>query len=57
MKYHFFGPYKVITITGNERYEVEKECDSEGHQQTTPSADNMKLWFPFETNAIPNGRM
>ena len=57
LKPHFLGPYKVITIIGDERYEVEKECDSEGPQHTTSSADNMKLWVAVETNAIPNGRM
>ena len=30
---------KSITIIGNERYEMEKDCDSEGPQQTTSSAE------------------
>lgn len=57
IKPHFLGPYKVTKIKRNERYEVEKVGDGEGPLCTSTSSDNMKLFSPFETNEIYNGRV
>lgn len=57
IKPHFLGPYRVTKINGNERYEVEKQTTSEGPGRTTTSADNMKMWIPFETTGEQDGRM
>lgn len=57
LKPHFLGPYRITKSKGNERYDVEKQSGGEGPNRTTTSADNMKLWVPFETNEIQDGRM
>ncbi|KFM57817.1 hypothetical protein X975_10747, partial [Stegodyphus mimosarum] len=40
----FHGPYKVISITSNDRYEVEKVRCHEGPNMTSTAADLMKPW-------------
>lgn len=37
----FFGPYRVITIHPNERYQVQKIGSHEGPQTTSTAADMM----------------
>jgi hypothetical protein len=44
LKQKYFGPYKIIKITGIDRYEVQKIGGEEGPRVTTTSADNMKPW-------------
>ncbi|UYV67076.1 hypothetical protein LAZ67_4003830 [Cordylochernes scorpioides] len=41
----YIGPYKVIKIKPNDRYNVEKFADFEGPNRTSCSADLMKPWF------------
>ncbi|UYV74593.1 hypothetical protein LAZ67_12000211, partial [Cordylochernes scorpioides] len=41
----YIGPYKVIKIKPNDRYNVEKFADFEGPNRTCCSADLMKPWF------------
>lgn len=57
LKPNFLGPYRVTKVIGNERYEVEKQTTSEGPGRTRTSADNMKMWIPFETTGYQDGRM
>lgn len=57
LKPHYLGPYKVTKVVGNERYDVEKKTLGEGPGRTSTSADNMKLYVPFEANGIQDGRM
>lgn len=40
----FLGPYKVVRVKSNDRYDVEKVGDHEGPNKTSTSVDNMKLW-------------
>jgi len=40
----YMGPYEVIQVIRNDRYDVKKASDFEGPQQTSTSADFMKLW-------------
>lgn len=39
-----YGPYRVIKVKGNDRYDVEKVGDHEGPGKTNTSVDNMKKW-------------
>ncbi|UYV74576.1 hypothetical protein LAZ67_12000184 [Cordylochernes scorpioides] len=41
----YIGPYKVIKIKPNDRYNVEKFANFEGPNRTSCSADLMKPWF------------
>lgn len=41
----FLGPYRVIKVLRKDRYVVEKVGNHEGVQQTSTSADHMKLWI------------
>jgi len=40
----YMGPYEVIQVKRNSRYDVNKAADFEGPLQTSTSADFMKLW-------------
>ena len=40
----YFGPYKVIALRNNHRYEVEKVGQHEGPNNTTTAIDFMKPW-------------
>ncbi|XP_043063534.1 uncharacterized protein LOC122319804 [Drosophila ficusphila] len=40
----YIGPYEVIQVKRNSRYDVKKAADFEGPLQTSTSADFMKLW-------------
>lgn len=40
----FLGPYKIVEVRPNDRYQVEKIGESEGPRKTFTSADNMKNW-------------
>lgn len=42
----FLAPYRVIKVMRHDRYVIEKVGDHEGPQQTSTSANNMKLWSP-----------
>lgn len=44
LKPHFLGPYKIIKIKRNDRYDVEKVSSTEGSTFTSTSADNMKAY-------------
>lgn len=45
LKAKFLGPYKVVAVKGNDRYDVEKvQSSSEGPGKTSSSADYMKPW-------------
>ncbi|CAL1294601.1 unnamed protein product [Larinioides sclopetarius] len=45
----FFGPYKIVNVKSNERYDVQKIGNHEGPNFTSSSADHMKLW----TSSVP----
>jgi hypothetical protein len=47
----FLGPYKVVTVQGNDRYEVKKCGQQEGPAKTSSSADNMKRFVPCESGS------
>ncbi|UYV81297.1 SNRNP200 [Cordylochernes scorpioides] len=61
----YIGPYKVIKIKPNDRYNVEKFADFEGPNRTSCSADLMKPWFTqdeypselSEADEVQDGRM
>ncbi|UYV74585.1 hypothetical protein LAZ67_12000202 [Cordylochernes scorpioides] len=61
----YIGPYKVIKIKPNDRYNVEKFADFEGPNRTSCSADLMKPWltqddYPNElskADEVQDGRM
>ncbi|UYV83847.1 hypothetical protein LAZ67_X000402 [Cordylochernes scorpioides] len=61
----YIGPYKVIKIKPNDRYNVEKFADFEGPNRTSCSADLMKPWFTqdeypselSEAYEVQDGRM
>ncbi|UYV83872.1 hypothetical protein LAZ67_X000478 [Cordylochernes scorpioides] len=61
----YIGPYKVIKIKPNDRYNVEKFSDFEGTNRTSCSADLMKPWFTqdeypselSEADQVQDGRM
>ncbi|XP_047027973.1 uncharacterized protein K02A2.6-like [Helicoverpa zea] len=45
LKPKFLGPYKVVKVKRNDRYDVEKaDSRAEGPLRTTASADHMKPW-------------
>lgn len=45
LKSKFLGPYKVIGVKGNDRYDVERVSDSgEGSKKTCSCAEFMKRW-------------
>ncbi|XP_017467480.1 PREDICTED: uncharacterized protein LOC108359915 [Rhagoletis zephyria] len=46
----FLGPYEVVKVKRNGRYDVRKAAQVEGPNVTTTSADNMKLWKYVEHN-------
>ena len=52
----YLGPYKVIRIIGNDRYEVEKVGEGEGPKITNIVAEYMKKWNPSsESNDSAGG--
>ena len=62
------GPYKIINVRGNDRYEVKKIGDFEGPVITFSSADLMKPWSDddsadstyedtFEANVMQDDRV
>ncbi|UYV77503.1 hypothetical protein LAZ67_15001306 [Cordylochernes scorpioides] len=61
----YIGPYKVIKIKPNDRYNVEKFADFEVPNRTSCSADLMKPWFTrdeypselSEADEVQDGRM
>ncbi|UYV74561.1 hypothetical protein LAZ67_12000143 [Cordylochernes scorpioides] len=61
----YIGPYKVVKIKPNDRYNVEKFADFEGPNRTSCSADLMKPWFTqdeypselSEADEVQDGRM
>ncbi|UYV74551.1 hypothetical protein LAZ67_12000120 [Cordylochernes scorpioides] len=61
----YIGPYKVIKIKPNDRYNVEKFAHFEGPNRTSCSADLMKPWFSqdeypselSEADKVQDGRM
>lgn len=40
----YIGPYEVIKVKRNGRYDVKKAAEFQGPHQTSTSADHMKLW-------------
>ncbi|KAH8340307.1 hypothetical protein KR059_004252, partial [Drosophila kikkawai] len=40
----YLGPYEVVQIKRNGRYDVRKAAQVEGPNLTSTSCDNMKLW-------------
>lgn len=45
LKPKYLGPYKVVKVKRNDRYDVEKICSSDdGPMRTSSSADYMKRW-------------
>nr|XP_046491899.1 uncharacterized protein LOC124223711 [Neodiprion pinetum] len=44
LKCKFLGPYRVIRALRNDRYTVQKVGEHEGPNQTSTTADSMKLW-------------
>ena len=50
----FLGPYKVMKINENERYEVERIGDGEGPGATSTGADLMKPWRGFADDLEPD---
>jgi len=46
----FFGPYEVINVRRNGRYDVKKAAQVEGPAVTSTSNDNMKLWKYVDEN-------
>lgn len=44
----FLGPYKIVKVGPNERFEVTKVGEHEGPLRTTTSADKMKLWATYD---------
>lgn len=56
LRNRFLGPYKVVRVLGNDRYEVRKIGESEGPHHTLTSADNMKLWC-FGSSEADENRM
>lgn len=50
LKPKFLGPYKVIKIKGNERYDVQRIGLHEGPNRTSSSADNMKKWSSLKNS-------
>lgn len=46
----FLGPYEVVKVKRNGRYDVKKAAQIEGPNITSTSADSMKLWKYVEHN-------
>lgn len=46
----FLGPYEIIKVKRNGRYDVRKVGDAEGPNVTSTSVDNMKLWSYINHN-------
>ncbi|XP_044579553.1 uncharacterized protein LOC123261805 [Cotesia glomerata] len=44
LKGKFLGPYRVVRALRNDRYTVQKVGEHEGPNQTSTTADFMKLW-------------
>lgn len=44
LKPKFLGPYAVVRVKPNDRYDVRKVGEHDGPMQTSASADHMKLW-------------
>lgn len=44
------GPYKITSVKGNERYEMEKLGIHDGPNKTSSSADNIKKWPTIQRN-------
>ncbi|XP_053968337.1 uncharacterized protein LOC128869757 [Anastrepha ludens] len=44
----YIGPYEVVKVKRNDRYDVKKAAEFQGPQQTSTSADYMKLWRYIE---------
>lgn len=42
----YLGPYRISRIMRHDRYMVAKVGNCEGPQETSTSADHMKLWLP-----------
>lgn len=40
----FLGPYEIVRVKPNHRYDVKKIGNHEGPNETSASADHMKLW-------------
>ena len=40
----YIGPYKIVKVKRNGRYDVEKAADFEGPRQASTSVENIKLW-------------
>lgn len=45
LKTKYVGPYKIIGVIGNDRYQVMKVGEHAGPRVTTTSVDNMKQWI------------
>lgn len=53
LKPKFLGPYRVVRIKGNDRYDVEKmDTCTEGPRSTSTSADFMKIWPDPYSNLV-----
>lgn len=46
----YIGPYKIVKVKRNCRYDVEKAADFLGPNRTSTSSDNIKLWRYIESN-------
>lgn len=44
----YLGPYRIVGVKGNERYEVEKIGSHEGPKATSCSADGMKPYVDLD---------
>lgn len=42
------GPYRVISVLDNDRYEVEKMGGGPGPQRTSTVAEHMKPWAVYD---------
>lgn len=47
-KAKYMGPYRIVKITGKNRYEVEKIGNVEGPFKTSSCADHMKRWSEWD---------
>ncbi|XP_053967981.1 uncharacterized protein LOC128869457 [Anastrepha ludens] len=46
----YLGPYEIVKVKRNGRYDVRKAANVEGHNNTSTSCDNMRLWKYAECN-------
>lgn len=53
----FLGPYRVVKVKANERYDVSKEGRHEGPNTTSTGAEYMKRWNSSEADEEEDGRM